>query len=126
MLRHSLSQTIEAYPSGEFSTYNIVNGTLLANNDGTPGPAAVSFDIGRPVSFEIGSTDGALIHCAFVRTRSSSYIYHFPSTILIPLPSTLDQQFGWWRQSESDTWHLRGHRQLLTVHCTELDVWAAH
>ena len=78
MLRRSLSQTIETYPSVEVPTYNLVNGTLLVTNYSTPGAATVSVDIGLPVDLKLGSTDGALIHCAFVRTDSSSYIYPCP------------------------------------------------
>ena len=77
LLRRSLSQTIETYPSVEFPTYNLVNGVLLATNDGTPGAAALSVDVGGPVDFEVGSTDGAPIYCAFVCTYSPSYILSF-------------------------------------------------
>ena len=73
-LRQSLSQTNESYSSVEFPTYNLVNGTLLVTNYTTPGTATVSVDTGLPVDLKLGSTDGAPIHCAFVRTRSSSYI----------------------------------------------------
>ena len=68
MLRRSLSQTIETYPSVEFPTYNLVNGVLIATNDGTSDATALSVDVGDPVDFEVGSTDGAPIYCAFVRT----------------------------------------------------------
>ena len=96
LLRRSLSQTIETYPSVEFPTYNLVNGVLLATNDGTLDAAALSVDVGRPVNFEIGSTNSNLTSCAFVCTHCL-WIYRRPSLLcsahsrLIPLISTLDQ-----------------------------------
>ena len=95
-LRQSPSQTSESYPSFEFPVYNLVNGTLLVTNYNMPGAATVSVDVGRPIDLKLGSTDGAPIHCAFVRTLSSSYIYCDPSTMFGALEthflvSTLDQ-----------------------------------
>ena len=72
-LRQSLSQTKKSYSSVESPTFNLVNGVLLATNDGTSDAAALSVDVGRPVDFKIGSTstDGPPIDCSFVCTHFS-------------------------------------------------------